>query len=302
MPLAMTIFLKLLEEDPWEPHPEELQHLVLKKLEHDSVIPKEAFCVSPLPFTLSPPLLVEQTLPSYRENTPPGTKRASIPKRVRIRVSWLEDARLENFLSWAQKTELQPLAWEQDGHNIHLEGVLVTPTPADRWNRSLSYEQLFEEASNSLRMITLKFYSPTLLHRQGVPYPLPDPKGVFQHYLCLWNHFSGIPQGPDLLSIMEKELLLRDFRLRARPKGETAGWRTYFSGSATFQLKGRHPETVLKAVNTLADYAFFCGTGIATEKGGGMTRRILKEKGDHRKNDQIPAFSGENKGVRRDQN
>jgi hypothetical protein len=40
-------------------------------------------------------------------------------------------------------------------------------------------------------------------------------------------------------------------------------------------LQGRHPESVLKGLNVLADYAFFSGTGIGTERGMGLTRRIL---------------------------
>ena len=52
-----------------------------------------------------------------------------------------------------------------------------------------------------------------------------------------------------------------------------------FIGSATFRLAGRHPESILKGLNALADYAFYCGTGIGTEHGMGLTRRILHDEG-----------------------
>jgi CRISPR-associated endoribonuclease Cas6 len=121
----------------------------------------------------------------------------------------------------------------------------------------------------------LKFCTPTLLLREGVPFPLPDPIVIFRQYLDLWNRFSGIPLDGALPSVLRESLLLKDFRLRARPVEDRNQPATYFSGSATFRLRGRHPETVLKGFNTLADFAFFCGTGAETDRGRGMTRRIL---------------------------
>jgi CRISPR/Cas system endoribonuclease Cas6 (RAMP superfamily) len=77
---------------------------------------------------------------------------------------------------------------------------------------------------------------------------------------------------------MEADLLLVDFRLRMRMFEEGRQSVPGFVGSASIRLQGRHPESVIKGLNVLADYAFFCGTGIGTQRGMGLTRRIL-EKG-----------------------
>jgi CheY-like chemotaxis protein len=60
-----------------------------------------------------------------------------------------------------------------------LEDALVSPMLTQRWNRWVPYDRLYEEASDCLRFVTLKFYSPTTLERSGFPYPLPDPCGIF---------------------------------------------------------------------------------------------------------------------------
>jgi CRISPR/Cas system endoribonuclease Cas6 (RAMP superfamily) len=75
--------------------------------------------------------------------------------------------------------------------------------------------------------------------------------------------------------MIEGHLLLVDFRIQRRLCEDERGPLPGFIGSATFRLEGRHPESVLKGLNVLADYAFFCGTGIGTDRGMGLTRRIL---------------------------
>ena len=139
--------------------------------------------------------------------------------------------------------------------------------------------RLYEEASDCLRLVTLKFYSPTTLERSGLPYPLPDPCGIFLGYSRIWDAFSGIALAPGLREAIEEHLLLVDFRIQRRLSAAEKGAVPGVVGSAKFRLAGRHPESILKGLNALADYAFFCGTGIGTDVGMGLTRRILDDDG-----------------------
>jgi CRISPR-associated endoribonuclease Cas6 len=138
---------------------------------------------------------------------------------------------------------------------------------------------LYEEATDGQRQVTLKFYSPTALQRSTHPYPLPDPSGIFHGYLGIWSTFSGVSLGPGLGQAIKEDLLLVDFRLRKCLFADGRNSMPGFIGSATFRLEGRHPESILKGLNALADYALFCGTGIGTDKGMGLTRRILDDEG-----------------------
>ncbi len=198
--------------------------------------------------------------------------------RFRLRLSWLADADLRGLLDWAGSLRGDPVQVETNCGQMLLEDALVSPTLAQRWNRWVPYDRLYEEASDCLRLVTLKFYSPTTLERSGLPYPLPDPCGIFLGYSRVWEAFSEIVLAPGLREAIEERLLLVDFRIQRRLAEAEKGAVPGFVGSVKFRLAGRHPESILKGLNALADYAFFCGTGIGTDRGMGLTRRILDDQ------------------------
>lgn len=47
-----------------------------------------------------------------------------------------------------------------------------------------------------------------------------------------------------------------------------------FEGECSFEITDDTDEERLKWLNTLADFAFYCGTGAKTTMGMGQTRRI----------------------------
>lgn len=194
---------------------------------------------------------------------------------LRVAVTWLCDPEAIKLLEWTRSLSGHPLSLESgsarftvapvsDDRGIHFEGAWAP------------YSKILLDASPTRREVTLKFCTPTLLSRDALAYPLPDPGLVFRAYLDLWNVFSGLPLSSDLSLAIESELELKDFRLRRRSFGVPPGRQAAFGGSATFGLRGRHPESVLKGFNALADFAEFCGTGTGTELGMGLTRQIQK--------------------------
>jgi len=262
----MTVMLRVPGGARTEELSKDLQETLLRELVNQRVLPEEDLHEIPRRFSLFPLLSTGQEV-SVHEG-----------QRVGLRMCWLDDARLKNFQRWASRTNSANMSWEAKRQEVFVQGILTAPTVGNTWSRTVPYARLASEASNSFRTITLKFCSPTLLHRSGLPYPLPDPNEIFQQYLALWNHFSKVPLCPELPTILAGSLSLVDFRLRPRTVTEDGKSVAHFSGSATFRLKERHPETVLKGVNTLADFAFFSGTGTGTEKGRGLTRRILPDR------------------------
>ncbi len=273
MPVGMTFFLKTLgETPPASLFGRELAGRVVGEIASRAGASEGALRRSPSPFSVSSPL--------------PGARNpaeAEPPKgdagRFRLRLGWLEDADLKGLLDWAGSLRLDPVRVETAGGTLLLEDAMVSPSLTQRWNRWVPYERLYEEASDTLRVATLKFYTPTTLEKSGHPYPLPDPCSIFLGYLRIWDSFSGIDLAPGLREAIEAHLLLSDFRIQRRRTEVEQGAVPGFIGSATFRLEGRHPESILKGLNALADYAFFCGTGMGTEQGMGLTRRILKEEG-----------------------
>ena len=276
MPVGMTVILMARKEMKGERLAVRLHTALLSRLIESSVIPKPALDRAPLPYTFSLLMPADDTRGWRERETEKTTETAPAPgeERVRIRMTWLDDTQLHHFEKWAQGIKAVPLYADVDAEPILLEGALVSPGPNDPWSRSAPYRQIHTEASDSLRSITLKFCSPTQINRAGVPYPLPDPTSIFKGYLHLWNDFSSISLDPGLRTALEEELLLVDFKIRARPFQEEQRTITCFTGSATFRMEGRHPESVLKGFNALADFSFFCGTGTGRRMGMGLTKRI----------------------------
>jgi hypothetical protein len=268
MPVAMTLLLKALGDTPPAPFHREWTDRLLAEMASQAGLPEGALKQRPAPYAISSPLPAEGHRPGGEANADEGG-------RFRLRLSWLADADLKGLLDWAGSQRVDPVRVETNCGQMLLEEALVSPTLAQRWNRWLPYGRLYEEASDCLRVVTLKFYSPTTLERSGLPYPLPDPCGVFLGYSRIWDAFSGVALAPGLREAIEEHLLLADFRIQRRLAEAEKGAVPGFVGSAKFRLAGRHPESILKGLNALADYAFFCGTGIGTDVGMGLTRRIL---------------------------
>jgi CRISPR-associated endoribonuclease Cas6 len=267
MPLGMTLFLKSSRQAHPPPCDGEWTGRLVAEMASRAGLPEEALKRRPAPFTLSTPLPAEGRRAA-------GEASPDRQGRFRLRFSWLADEDLEGLLHWAGSLRSDPLQVETRYGRMLLEDAMASPALTQRWNRCVPYDLLYEEASDCLRVITMKFYSPTTLERSGRHFPLPDPGLIFHGYATLWDAFSGPALAPGLRQAIEEHLLLADFRIQKRNQEAERESVPGFVGSATFRLTGRHPESVLKGLNVLADYAFFCGTGIGTEHGMGLTRRI----------------------------
>jgi hypothetical protein len=276
MPAGMTFSLRALGDLLNAPSVGEWIEDFLSRLVSEAGMLKEDLRKRPAPFAISSPMPVDEGRSAGVAHSDRRWQAFRVGEggRFRLRLSWLADADLKDLLSWAEVLRVEPVRVETRGGPLLVEDALVSTMLTQRWNRWVPYGQLYDEASDSLRLVTLKFYSPTALKRSGRTYPLPDPCGVFLGYEEVWQAFSGIPLAPGLRKVIEEDLQLADFRLRRGLFAGAQGSVTGFVGSASYRLQGRHPESILKGLNVLADYAFFCGTGIGTERGMGLTRRI----------------------------
>lgn len=204
----------------------------------------------------------------------PGAK-AALGTHLRFAISWLCESEALRLLDWVRSLYHSPLSITA-GPQCFVVAPVVRDRASDQEEAWVSYSTILRDASSSLKEVTLKFCTPTLLSRDGRPYPLPDPVILFRGYLELWNAFSGLPFSPDLGPAIDRDLQLTDSRLKRRSFGIPPGRQVAFGGSATFSLQGRHPESVLKSLNCLSDFVEFCGTGVGTDMGMGLTRRVPK--------------------------
>jgi len=283
MPISVTLVLTARDDLSERLFPGNFIAAMLQKPEMGFALPPELFTGSSLPFAVSPfmPSQNLSTCPEKSCKQTGGIKAIQKGDRFRLRLCWLDDTHMELLLNRFSSFRDLSLLSESPCGAVSIERALLSPTPADPWSRTASYGKILDQASDSCRKVMLKFYSPCALYIQGRPYPLPDPFEIFLGYLSQWNRFAGPPLDPELEQACQRGLCLVDFRLRMRLFRDEKDTMPGFVGSAVFSLQGRHPESVLKGLNALWDYAYFCGTGISTARGMGMTRRILQgEQGD----------------------
>lgn len=223
---------------------------------------------------LSPPPLCW----NYSNSIAPGTP-------CWWRISLLDD-RLFGHLSqlWLNLNPQQP--WHLGPANLHITSVLGTPQSTQPWANFCNYAQLYEQASDKNRKLTLQFYTPTAFRQGKYDSSLPTSEKVFGSLLRRWNHFSDSPFPKEILSVVQDSHFNIRTEVAVDPRGQfqhtgaKADPRNSFTGSVgriTFKILGRVDSATVQQLNTLADFALYAGVGRKTPMGMGMARRMNDE-------------------------
>jgi len=244
-------------------------------------------------FTLSPLQLLHQPLRKpKRTSTDPKlrwTYRKPIAPNTPCwwRISLLED-RLFNHLNplWLNLNPNHP--WHLGPANLHITSILGTPQSTQPWANFHNYAQLYEQASDQDRKITLQFHTPTAFRQGKYDSAMPTPEHVFGSLLRRWNHhisldYSGLAFSTDILDAIQPSYfdirteIATDPRSQFRHTGAKTNPCNQFTGcvgKVTYQVLGQVDQSTLKQLNTLADFALYAGVGRKATMGMGMCRRI----------------------------
>ena len=229
------------------------------------------------PFTLSPfwGEFTRKKIVSGKEKKGGEVIYLKAQSQFRLRITILEDAIFEPLNQFLAASCLKGSGLSfVEGACLKITHVLVDLPGSDPWCGFATYQEIVDNASSSMKKVALQFITPAAFKTNKTTLPLPVPQLVFQGYLKYWEYFSGIPLSSDLPELLKNFLILEDFRISPATKnGESAG-DPGFTGWAKFALKGRHHEKHIRELNLLTDYAYFCGSGINTTKGMGITKRI----------------------------
>ncbi|MEM0978775.1 MAG: CRISPR-associated endoribonuclease Cas6 [Cyanobacteria bacterium P01_H01_bin.58] len=238
-------------------------------------------------FTLSPLQLLKQPRrqPQNAATTPlRWTYRKPIASGMPCwwRISLLDD-RLFNRLNqlWLNLNPAQP--WHLGPADLHITSILGTPQSTQPWANFCNYAQLYEQASEQDRKLTLQFYTPTAFRQRKYDSALPTPDHVFGSLLRRWNHHSGFTFATDILEAVQPSYfdirteVAIDPRSQFQHTGATTSPCNQFTGcvgKVTYRVLGGVDALTLKQLNTLADFALYAGVGRKTPMGMGITRRI----------------------------
>lgn len=156
--------------------------------------------------------------------------------------------------------------------SFRVADVRLEPTDSNPWGGISSFSEIYEKAAGDTT-IALLFHSPTTFKQRGKNLPFPLPGVVFNSYLQKWNAFSSLPLDKSLLSWTEDNLAVEAHHVRTRMTPFEGFGLIGFTGACRYRAVNKDVDR-LKAVNALADFAFYCGTGAKTTMGMGQTRRI----------------------------
>ena len=162
---------------------------------------------------------------------------------------------------------------------LHLERV---PFDVDAgspfWNEMTSYASLLTGARPH-RRIRLVFRSPTGFRTRQQHGLVPPPRLCVEGYLRKWNAFADtqMPAGP-ILEYVTEHVRTAEADLRPRSVNLRQVWEHGVTGEITWEADGEFPY-MLRLLNALVDYGFYCGTGKKTAQGMGQTVRASSTRG-----------------------
>ncbi|BAZ07920.1 CRISPR-associated endoribonuclease Cas6 [Calothrix sp. NIES-3974] len=234
---------------------------------HDSTADK-AFTLSPLQVQTnhryqhknsqySKLLQVEQPQP-----IPPGTP-------CWWRISLLDDTLFGKLTPlWLNINPEQP--WRLGSADLFITSILATPQSTQPWANSCSYGQLYQQASDSERVISLSFATPTAFRQGKYDTTLPTRESVFNSLLSRWNKYSGIEFTKVNLESVFPSFINIHTEIVADSRSKFIG----IVGEVSYRIMGDIEAMEIKRINALADFAIFAGVGRKTTMGMGMVRRV----------------------------
>ena len=222
-------------------------------------------------FTLSP--LQTPHRRQRRDNTLQWEHKAAIPAGTPCwwRVSLLDDTLFGKLTQlWLNLNPDHP--WHLGPTDLQITSIQGTTQSTQVWANASSYAQLYEKASESDRVLSFSFSTPTAFRQGQYDTTLPTRECVFNSLLSRWNKYSGIEISNLLLESVFPSFVDIHTEILADSRSRFIG----LVGEVSYRLMGEVTPLAIKHFNVLADFALYCGVGRKTPMGMGMMRRLLK--------------------------
>ena len=185
------------------------------------------------------------------------------------RVSLLDDSLFSRLTQlWLNLNPNQP--WHLGPADLHITSILATPQSTQPWANSQTYAQLYEQASPSNRQINFAFCTPVAFRQGKYDTALPTRESVFNSLINRWHQYSGI----EIPKSIVEHLFPSYFDIRTATVADKRSKFIGCIGKINFRILGDVEPTVIKQINTLADFALYSGVGRKTTMGMGMVRRL----------------------------
>lgn len=229
------------------------------------------------PYTLSPLMALPKADHRQVVEVPAGTQTWF---RVTTLTEELSQALMEAWVPAldgieAEIPEVSSPPSTNNGEGIRWQITKVSRTQDDHpWAGETGYSELSKRhlfARQPPSRWRLRFATPTSFHGSAGHFPFPLPDSLIASWLRRWQAFAPIALPANLPEIARTYLLVSGYNLRTKLLLE--GKRSTVGCVGSLSLKAQHLlPSVRTALDTLAAYAFYCGSGHRTTQGMGMTR------------------------------
>ncbi len=150
--------------------------------------------------------------------------------------------------------------WNLGPANLNSISILSTPKSDRPWVASFSYPELYENASDSQRIITLNFATPTCFCQGTYDTKMPTKDSVFNSLLNRWDRYSGMEFFEIPIESIYPSYIDINTQIIADSRSKFIG----VVGEVTYRIFGDIESDKIKQINTLADFAIYCVLGIKT--------------------------------------
>lgn len=197
-----------------------------------------------------------------------------------LRFTFLDDELFTHFNNAFFTQELPSIRLGQA--TFQFNGMIVGNAENQQWSRNTTYAELAESAKANTE-IQFQFHSPTAFRamtphgQRTYSHTQVDPGRCYQSWINKWNAFAPMQLDKDgILAYVAEHA--RVSRSETRTQALNFGRHTEIGwvGTCTFRFEseGAPDVNLLRAVNCLANFAFYCGTGYKTTMGMGQTKRV----------------------------
>lgn len=224
------------------------------------------------PFTVSP-LIGKGKKYDNRLHIRAGTE-------CKLRFTFLDDELFKHFGKAFLTLTMPPIRLGEAIFQVRQ--IVSHATEEHSWSKNETYAGLIQSAKTDTQM-SFQFYSPTAFRRltprgrQTRNDAYVDIPRCYQSWVNKWNAFAPIElDKAKILDFVREYGQVTSVSTKSRvlnfEKHTEVGW--VGTCTWTFYPEDSLDESLLRTVNCLSDFAFYCGTGYKTTMGMGQTRRI----------------------------
>ncbi|MCM0593930.1 MAG: CRISPR-associated endoribonuclease Cas6 [Gloeotrichia echinulata DVL01] len=218
-------------------------------------------------FTLSPLQIQRQLKPQTLQFVHQKPILAGTP--CWWRISLLDDTLFGKLTPlWLNLNPNHP--WHLGSANLFITSIQGTPQSTQPWANVCTYPQLYEQASETQRILNFTFSTPVAFRQGGFDTALPSKESVFNSLLGRWNKYSGM----EFNNIAIESIYPSYFNINTEVVSNYDSKFIGCLGEISYRIFGDIEAVEIKKINALADFALYTGIGRKTTQGMGMVRRV----------------------------